>query len=49
MKNLATHHIILYRDEFKADVWKDYCKVLGVPSTSEKIFVPFAKKIVKVI
>ena len=46
---IATHNIKLYRDEFKYNDWKSYCKILGVSPSSEVVFVPFPKKMVVVL
>ena len=45
-KNVA--HIILYQDEFKINVWRSYCKIVGVePNKTEKITLFFNKSLTK--
>jgi hypothetical protein len=47
MSKEVTHHIKLYQDEFKLDVWQSYCEILGVSPDCNYVFVPFAKNLVK--
>lgn len=36
--------IILYADEFEAEVWEKYCEICDVPETAHKIIIFFDSK-----
>ena len=42
-------HIHLYGDELKYNLWRDYCRIVGVkPSETDKITINFDKRLVRI-
>ena len=48
MKNNMVY-IHLYGDELPADIWEEYCGIVGgLPSETDKITINFDKRLVKI-
>ena len=49
MDNKKMAHIHLYGDELKYNIWRDYCRVVGVkPDETDKITINFPLDMVRI-
>ena len=41
------YHIVLYADEMKPNLWKRYCKIMGISPSCKSVTINFDRTLVK--